>query len=670
MYYKGLILLLLALGTGCTHGLKKQNAENQHVLIDQMYQLNGRHPAYLPPKEVIEGKQVVDEVYAKTQSDFLFTKGEMIEQAGQTLEASNLYHEALVYSPESTSLRIKLASQYLSLGQLDKVINELNFVIEKEPNNYQALSLMGMALSSVKQYDQAEAFLQKALAISPQHEQSIVYLGAVLVETRQHDKAISSFKKLINQKSEMSYLAWYYIGKIYQEKGESFLNKSIESFETSLNMKPTFEPALMELASIYYNFDQTDKAINAFLAFYEAGGKSSRVTEVLSSYYLENKQFDKAQALLDDMLVNDKDNISLKLKLAYVQIQNKDFEPAIIHLNDILVVMPEADRVHFYLAIVYEEVEEFQKAIEHFNHVPKESDYFNESVVHASYLYKMDGKIDKAIEVLKGPLEDGRRHLPFYTLSASYLDEKGKYAEAIKFLEEGKKYFPTEPKIPFLMALIWEKRKSIENTIFYMEQVLLLNPNHIDALNYVAYNFAETNKNLDRAEKLAKKALALSENNPFVIDTLGWVYFKKGNYKEALIHLNKALELLPAESIVAEHLGDVYIKIRQPQKAQAMYENALQNESNIEKQQEITTKLAGITIYGSPSISVSSKTVDTNTDSSVAQKNIQSNIQNAGSITGNITGNITDALQGVRAPASIEQPSGILTEIPQETPAK
>jgi len=80
---------------------------------------------------------------------------------------------------------------------------------------------------------------------------------------------------------------------------------------------------------------------------------------------------------------------------------------------------------------------------------------------------------------------------------------------------------------------------------------------------------------LDEAEELLKKALDIKPDSGHILDSLGWVYFKKGDFDKAIVELEKALQLLPEDPVVIEHLGDAYLKYNEKQKALSAYESAV-----------------------------------------------------------------------------------------------
>ncbi len=108
-----------------------------------------------------------------------------------------------------------------------------------------------------------------------------------------------------------------------------------------------------------------------------------------------------------------------------------------------------------------------------------------------------------------------------------------------------------------------------------MQTVLKLDPDHAEALNFIGYLYADRGIHLDEAERMIKKALQLKPGNGYMIDSLGWVYFRQNRLDEAIRYLKEAAEALPEDAAISEHLGDVYIRSGQIREAVEAYEHAI-----------------------------------------------------------------------------------------------
>ena len=124
-----------------------------------------------------------------------------------------------------------------------------------------------------------------------------------------------------------------------------------------------------------------------------------------------------------------------------------------------------------------------------------------------------------------------------------------------------------------------------------MKKVLELESDHVQAMNYLAFTWAEMNTELELAEKYARLAVQKEKEDAFILDTLGWVLYKKGEMKEAREILERAHSLQPTIAIIAEHLGDVYAKLERFEKAKHLFTKAIEGETDKSKIKDIQIKL-------------------------------------------------------------------------------
>src|SRR5258708_18988573 len=103
---------------------------------------------------------------------------------------------------------------------------------------------------------------------------------------------------------------------------------------------------------------------------------------------------------------------------------------------------------------------------------------------------------------------------------------------------------------------------------------------------------AENGVNLDRALEMIKKAVAAEPRNGAFVDSLGWVYFQKGNLDLAEKYLNDAASLLPHDATVHEHLGDVLAKRGDYARALTAYRAALKLEPEAKDEAKLKSKIA------------------------------------------------------------------------------
>jgi Tfp pilus assembly protein PilF len=141
--------------------------------------------------------------------------------------------------------------------------------------------------------------------------------------------------------------------------------------------------------------------------------------------------------------------------------------------------------------------------------------------------------------------------------------------------------------------VVYDKAKKKEASMEAMRKVIALDPKHANALNYLGYTYADLGQNLDEAERLIKEALKYKPNDGYITDSLGWVYYKKGQFQKALIYLKKAVELVPDDPIMLEHVGDVYLKLDDKANALKFYQKSLQQKEK--DTEELEKKIRNLT---------------------------------------------------------------------------
>jgi pentatricopeptide repeat protein len=124
-----------------------------------------------------------------------------------------------------------------------------------------------------------------------------------------------------------------------------------------------------------------------------------------------------------------------------------------------------------------------------------------------------------------------------------------------------------------------------------MRELLRRNPEYADALNYLGYSFAERGIRLQEALQLIQKAMTLKPNMGYITDSLGWVYFKLGEYEKAAVELEKANQLTPDDATIMEHLADSYAKLNQIKKALELYEKALTQDIKPDQTERLKSKI-------------------------------------------------------------------------------
>ena len=166
--------------------------------------------------------------------------------------------------------------------------------------------------------------------------------------------------------------------------------------------------------------------------------------------------------------------------------------------------------------------------------------------------YKNSKKYEKAIE--------------YYTQIISTLDENSDIRSDILYRRGGS------------FERLGNYKKADKDLLHSLE----INPDDAYALNYLAYSWLERDYNIDEAFQMLEKAYSLKNNDPYIIDSIGWAYYLIDNYVEAEKYLKRAVELMPEDPIVNDHYGDILWKLNRKIQARYFWKNVLSFEDTDE----------------------------------------------------------------------------------------
>ena len=144
----------------------------------------------------------------------------------------------------------------------------------------------------------------------------------------------------------------------------------------------------------------------------------------------------------------------------------------------------------------------------------------------------------------------------------------------MEILKKAVQNFPQNERVLYYLGSLYDRQGEIDKSVQQMEAILKINPENVDALNYIGYSWTQRGIRLNDAERLLKRALGLRPDNGYIQDSWGWHLFIRGKTSEAIVELEKAVKLKPNEPTILEHLGDAYLKSHLPEKAAIEYADA------------------------------------------------------------------------------------------------
>lgn len=577
-----------------------QNDSEKALFYDSALNDRNRAPKSLTPSpEIFSGTTQgsnLDPLYMRTQADYNFAMGESFSLEGNHQKAIEAFKVTLTYDPNSLAVLLRLSGEYMKTGLLTEALDITLAAAEKNPKNVDIKLILGGIYASMRIFPKAVAEYEAALKLKPELTDVLLYLGALYSESKDYEKAVKFFETLAKRTDyPAKHLAYYYVGRVRSEQKEGKYQKMAEqALKKSIEIKPDFVEATLSLGSLFMKQNQDEKALKIYSLFQTKFGPNQRVADILSQLYIEREMFDEAYEQFEILEAQTDNSLSIKLKMALILIEKKIYDKAVAKLEEVLREAPESDKVRFYLGAIYEETKQDEKAITQFSKIPSGSQYYGEASTHTAYLLKGLGRLNEAIIFIEKAILNKKDNPQMVAMYASLLDEKGDTKKATTVLENGVVDFPENAQIRFYYGTLQDRVGSKAQVVESMKKVIELDPNHVQALNYLAFTWADVGTQLEEAEKLVRRAVELEPKDGYILDTLGWILYKRGKIGQSIGFLEAAHRFQPTVGVIAEHLGDAYYKQAMIEKAQKMYQKALENETDRKKIEQIKEKLTSI----------------------------------------------------------------------------
>lgn len=246
-------------------------------------------------------------------------------------------------------------------------------------------------------------------------------------------------------------------------------------------------------------------------------------------------------------------------------------------------------------AQLLEEVENYPLAVAAYDRVPREHpSYHAAEIGRAEALYSDDDQAT-AIEVMQQLAETHGDLAVVHSTLGDILRREERYSEATAAYDLAIERTPADDSNAWFLHYARGITHEREDRWFKAEEdfraSLKLNPDQPSVLNYLGYSLVEKNMKLDEALEMIEKAAAARPESGFILDSLGWVFYRLGRYDEAVEPMEKAAALMPVDPVINDHLGDVLWAVGRQTEARFQWSRALSFEPEEKDAERIRRKL-------------------------------------------------------------------------------
>lgn len=323
-----------------------------------------------------------------------------------------------------------------------------------------------------------------------------------------------------------------------------------------LALRPDWEMAAIYNGRILHRISSTS-AIEFYKNFLKTYPKANKTRITFARMLVAEKNYSMAREQFQQLLEQSPGNANVALAVGLLSMELLDFDAAEKNFKKALEFgFKDLNTIRFYLASIYEKTNRIDKAMESFRSVVRGNQHLPAQIRYA-FLLSKQGKLDEArkhLQRLQVKNDQQRAHL--IITEAEFLREAGAHQQVFDLLSKGLKKLPDYPELLYDRAMAADKIGKHDILEKDLRKLIQLKPDHAHAHNALGYSFAEHGNRLPEALKLIEKAIQLSPEDPYIIDSLGWVHYRMGNLNKGVSYLKQAFVIKPDPEIAA-HLGEV-----------------------------------------------------------------------------------------------------------------
>ena len=278
--------------------------------------------------------------------------------------------------------------------------------------------------------------------------------------------------------------------------------------------------------------------------------------------------------------------------LAVIAAQQHDVEAAEKYFKRLLETsFPDRSLVLYQLGVLAEERKDLAAATAYLEQVGP-GEYLVSAKARIAQIMARQGHYAEARAFLRGvTASEPQDQARLVVTEAQILRESRDFQGAFDVLETALKGQPNEPDLLYDQAMVAERLNRVDVLEANMRRVIAIRPENAHAYNALGYSLADRNIRLDEARQLIGKALELAPEDPFILDSMGWVLYRLGRPEEALKHLERAYRLRPDPEIAA-HMGEVLWVMGRRDEARRIWREARQKYPDNEVLTAIVQKFA------------------------------------------------------------------------------
>ena len=524
-----------------------------------------------------------------------FTKAQLYQaiiselgaQRGVLEDASDSYFNLALETKDLGIIR--RAVQFASAN------NDLNALLqlgllwsEIDPSDPQPELMLSFQFLEIGNYEQALSHMVRVIELGGEIDFSALSARTGQLDATARARLIANLRQLAREFSDQQSIQLTLV-QLLAQNGDYL--EALTEFDQLLKLIDLNPRLVLLQAQVLQSAGETDDALETLAEGVRKFDDNRNLRLTYARLLIQNERYEMAQAQFAAMMTQDPQDWETLFSMALLDVELEQFDQASEKFTQLAEVDDRADEANYYLGYVNEQRNNLPLAIAAYREVRIGTQNFLAAQQRAVSLAIQLGELDSTRAYLS-QLSRGQPRLEilFHTIESGALIQAGHADRARDLLDRALNKYPNEADLLFARVLLFDSLGDKEGSEQDLKQIIRIQPEDSRALNHLGYMLADQTERYQEALELIERAIAISPDDPAIIDSLGWAQFKLGRYEEALTNLRRAYAVFP-DAEVASHVGEVLWMMGREQEAVEIWRGALQNQPDSDLIKEVVHRL-------------------------------------------------------------------------------
>jgi tetratricopeptide (TPR) repeat protein len=519
-----------------------------------------------------------------TAGSYLAARHASVER--DATSAAAFYRSALRTDPKNNELLDRAFISSLADGDIDEAVKLADRILTQDKSNRVARLVVGVRDLKQKKYSTAQININQSIRGPITDLVATLLSGWASYGAGDTKAAVANIDKLTGPE-------WYPIFKDLHS-GMIFDLAGREK-EAGARLERAFklDDSMLRVVDAYGRWLSRNKDAQASTAIFEAFDKKLPRHPLVQDALRETRAGKKLSPLVDSPQAGAAEAL---YGIGATLTRRGGEDLALVYLQLSLYLAPSHPMALLSLADLYESVKKPKMAIKVYERVPANSALKKNAQIQLATNLDAADRGDEAIKILKGVTAEDPKDIEAIMALGNIERGRKKFADCALTYTKGIDAMPAAAEknawvTYYYRGICEERSKQWSKAETDMRKALELQPEQPHVLNYLGYSWIDQGINLDEGMKMIKRAVDQRPDDGYIVDSLGWAYYRIGNFEDAVKHLERAIDLKPEDPTINDHLGDAYWRVGRTLEAKFQWAHARDLKPEAEELPKIEAKI-------------------------------------------------------------------------------